>query len=583
MAAVSEKSVKIVGKGHASCFERLLQEWYDDELFVDVVLLCSEAQQRDGKVPQDPEGETTSDASRNAETIPALNQVRLSCNRSVLAAASPVFATLFCQHIGEEDVTVSLAGYSPAALKAIVEYMYTGTLVFNTSQRDEISSILKDFQIHVPEQTASSKKSALDVAGKKTSSPFKTQILLVESINVQDASTPITSKTSQVLVDLESPDVQPSPQSTRRRIPNSRYSQKNASSSQSALKKILPRGSPSLSVPLSATQPIIIQKVVPGNASVSTRKATTLSPTKSQSARGVKRKKAPVIIDTPTTDGKDLLIDIPFLRIKQLAHPFIEKKACLEWALPAARSIVKETDASNSSTQSYLKKAARGFVSALIDVPGIFSTYKDKKPIPLDFPYACPPVEVVSHVNAPSFFTRTPSRTYSRRQKSGRAPRLSFGGLKSENIDTVSQVGRKVHITTRGTAVLNAQSSALYEDLPATAVSNHMALSRLNLEHNYSFGETTNPVDEEGPSTDEVSEDMEDYKRAIQLAINEQRRQNRLKQRLTAMSKEIGVLRGRAARLLTFCRGDPEAHVMQPESERPPPEPKTPCKYLGSH
>ena len=110
-----------------------------------------------------------------------------------------------------------------------------------------------------------------------------------------------------------------------------------------------------------------------------------------------------------------------------------------------------------------------------------------------------------------------------------------------------------------------------------------MALSRLNLEHNYSFGETTNPVDEEGPSTDEVSEDMEDYKRAIQLAINEQRRQNRLKQRLTAMSKEIGVLRGRAARLLTFCRGDPEAHVMQPESERPPPEPKTPCKYLGSH
>ena len=34
------KRVRIVGKGHSSCFERLLLEWYKRESFVDVILTC---------------------------------------------------------------------------------------------------------------------------------------------------------------------------------------------------------------------------------------------------------------------------------------------------------------------------------------------------------------------------------------------------------------------------------------------------------------------------------------------------------------------------------------------------------------
>ena len=37
----TSKKVRIVGKGHASCYERLLEEWYREEKFIDVILKCS--------------------------------------------------------------------------------------------------------------------------------------------------------------------------------------------------------------------------------------------------------------------------------------------------------------------------------------------------------------------------------------------------------------------------------------------------------------------------------------------------------------------------------------------------------------
>lgn len=50
---------------------------------------------------------------------------------SVLAAASPVFASLFCDNpLVEEDVRITLVGYSYNSFRAIVEYIYTGSLEF---------------------------------------------------------------------------------------------------------------------------------------------------------------------------------------------------------------------------------------------------------------------------------------------------------------------------------------------------------------------------------------------------------------------------------------------------------------------
>ena len=53
---------------------------------------------------------------------------------------------------------------------------------------------------------------------------------------------------------------------------------------------------------------------------------------------------------------------------------------------------------------------------------------------------------------------------------------------------------------------------------------------------------------------------QEDYKQAIQLAINEQRKKIRLNQRLHNMEKEAAALKTRAKSLLNFCRSKSDAH-----------------------
>jgi hypothetical protein len=56
---------------------------------------------------------------------------------SVLAAASPVFATMFRENpIVEEDVRISVVGYSYTSLRSIIEYIYTGSLEF--FERDKV-------------------------------------------------------------------------------------------------------------------------------------------------------------------------------------------------------------------------------------------------------------------------------------------------------------------------------------------------------------------------------------------------------------------------------------------------------------
>lgn len=51
---------------------------------------------------------------------------------SVLAAASPVFAAMFCENpLVEEDVRISVVGYSYTSIRSIIEYIYTGSLEFS--------------------------------------------------------------------------------------------------------------------------------------------------------------------------------------------------------------------------------------------------------------------------------------------------------------------------------------------------------------------------------------------------------------------------------------------------------------------
>jgi hypothetical protein len=58
----------------------------------------------------------------------------------VLAAASPVFAALFRDNpIVEEDVHISIVGYSYTSLRSIIEYIYTGSLEF--FERDKVTFI----------------------------------------------------------------------------------------------------------------------------------------------------------------------------------------------------------------------------------------------------------------------------------------------------------------------------------------------------------------------------------------------------------------------------------------------------------
>jgi hypothetical protein len=55
-----------------------------------------------------------------------------------LAAASPVFATMFRDNpIVEEDVHISVVGFSYTSLRSVIEYIYTGSLDF--FERDKVA------------------------------------------------------------------------------------------------------------------------------------------------------------------------------------------------------------------------------------------------------------------------------------------------------------------------------------------------------------------------------------------------------------------------------------------------------------
>ena len=518
MSIGSDREVKIVGKGHASCIVGVLQEWREENKNVDVILLC--VGQQKGSSGGHDDGDT-SDSSRP-----------IQANRSVLAAASPVLARIFAAAenplADDADLRVILAGYSSAALRCVVDYVYTGTLAFSIEQKRHVQDILNDFRIHSPEELLNTAAFELDASDEERSTGLPTQVVS------SAANVPKTLNRKN--------------QPTRRHVDQHRAAAAAAVGSTAAIQR--------------------------------------------SKWMKIGQKKARVVIDAaPTSNGQDLMVAIaPSLATtcRPSRMEFVEKTGCLKTnLLPTADT--------RSGSDFYWKKLNRGVVSTFYDVPGVFTLFKDRNPAQLDFPYSCPPVEFVSGAEVdtghPSLLTSRPStRTYGRRdrtknetllllsKKNDNAQRLSLGGLSSANIESVCLVGRKVHITTRGAPNLNAQSSFLYDDLPTPSSSQPMGVSRLNLEHNYhSPGETEAAaaiVYDEYANAAELDEDIEYYKRSLQLAINEQRRQNRLKQRLAAVEKDVNVLKERAVRLLSFCRrhkdGHEEGHCLPAVADREP-------------
>jgi hypothetical protein len=216
----------------------------------------------------------------------------------------------------------------------------------------------------------------------------------------------------------------------------------------------------------------------------------------------------------------------------------------------------------------------RKILSVMYEVPGIYTFYRERPTPNIDVMPFFEPLELPkSHIFVPSYFDKKPSQTYQERPSSRpHRPAQANISLSGFRIEAVHQFNGKVHICTLGEPVVNQASETLFEDHPLSYLHPEQVVSRLSLEHNYSFGETPLPTDSECSNRNELANDLEDYKSAIQLAINQQRRKNRLKHRIDSYSKEISTLKRRAVELLEICSNMYDGHEVvevDPEYQKP--------------
>jgi hypothetical protein len=213
----------------------------------------------------------------------------------------------------------------------------------------------------------------------------------------------------------------------------------------------------------------------------------------------------------------------------------------------------------------------RKILSVMYEVPGIYTFYRERPTPNIDVMPFFEPLELPkSHIFVPSYFDKKPSQTYQERPSSrSLRPAQANISLSGFRIEAVHQFNGKVHICTLGEPVVNQASETLFEDHPLSYLHPEQVVSRLSLEHNYSFGETPLPTDSECSNRNELANDLEDYKSAIQLAINQQRRKNRLKHRIDSYSKEISTLKRRAVELLEICSNMYDGHEMDSEYQKP--------------
>lgn len=272
MIQEEEATVKIVGKGHATCFERLLLEWFHEETAHDVIFFCW-----------------------NEDSDPNDTSIRVTANKSVLAAASSFLAKIFLQNpTVDDDLIVWLVGYSAPALRAVFRYIYTGSLVYDPDQAPIIDTILSEFCIHAPWK--SNESATLSKPTNENSGSFSKYVKVLP--HLQQSLGFISEPPQQ----LEEQHVEIGKAPT-----------------------------------LSKSQPTqIFKKILPTQAPVSRPPLSPQAKVNCVSAASFKVKKRRLVrpcIDVGATDGKDLVIEIPALQTNGEACFFIEKRCCFEETL----------------------------------------------------------------------------------------------------------------------------------------------------------------------------------------------------------------------------------------------------------
>lgn len=437
--------MRIVGKGHASCFQRLLQEWYRCESFADVALLC------DGR--KDSASATDSDINDPWRKIAA--------NRSVLAAASPVFAKIFSAvPLVEYDVSVTLAGYSHATIKTIISYIYTGSLEFGVCDKADVEAALQEFRIQMPAPT--------EASGAARKAAFEPKIVSIMSVSN-------VSQTGKLTINRHRPSL-----SNARSIVNfAKILEKKRNAAVHRDQEISDKAA---DVPLlPPTQPQMVR------ATVDVRKLNRF--------RKLKRN-----VDATARSAVDVTINA-----LRLAHASQVVKSNTEKTVIFMNGLFPPLEQSKEDVHNNTLKRV---VSTLFDVPGIFSPYRERSPFHIDIKYS-----TVSQVDAayvedfpyiPSYVDKKLTRTYGSSRRADTVRRT----LRTEvKIDSVHAFKNKVHIRTVGPLLVNKESESLYEDSPLSFFSPQQTVSRLQLEHNYSE-ENSAPADEEPFNSNELADDM---------------------------------------------------------------------------
>ena len=141
--------VKIFGRGHSLCLQRLLQTSLVEECFSDVIL------------------NTFSSTCNDRKTVRG--------NKSVLAASSPFLNQLLRDVPKEEDAVIIFADYCQDDPGYLLNYVYTGQVACDSpEQRTLIENFLEELKIgHSQDSVNSIKQEARKLSKPKAPKPLE--------------------------------------------------------------------------------------------------------------------------------------------------------------------------------------------------------------------------------------------------------------------------------------------------------------------------------------------------------------------------------------------------------------------------
>lgn len=214
----------------------------------------------------------------------------------------------------------------------------------------------------------------------------------------------------------------------------------------------------------------------------------------------------------------------------------------------------------------------REIVNALSESPGLYDLYKERVYPVVDTFYEPGTNSMGSNLHFKCYLAKGVKRTYLEKSN-GRSKDhvLDFASyLMGKTIESLHEANGKVHIQIAGEPLVNKLSTPLFQDNSPFQLTPDEMTTRLSFEHNYSTGEsvqpTKNPVQE--TCRQEQSDDLNVFKRSVQLAINEQRRNNRLRQKIQMLGKKVTLMKSKAMDLLVSCRDIRERTVVSSEQSK---------------